>query len=295
MLKYIPLEFHLKFSDFVRWTTSAEIIFRSAIGFHLHKMCCILRDQNSCIDCPINKTCVYSWLFESHIDKDTNSIPGRDKASHPFIMQWSGLVKGEGTLRIVFLGPSINYIPFIIEAVKRTGKKGVSKSRTTFEVVQITHNGLPYEYNMKETESLCSTWPSNKKIGKGRIVFDTPCRIKELGKYISEVDLESFLISIQRRMMVLTELYGQEKYVYEDLSVPKNEVYNQKWKELDYYSSRQKEKLKLGGVIGEIIINENPDEVVQQLIEAAQLFNVGKNVSFGLGRIHYKEEEELAK
>lgn len=290
MLKYISIDFSLKFSSAVKFTTKAEVVFRSAIGYHLHKISCVIRDVQNCEDCPIKENCTYAWFFESHISKDTKEIPGRNRASHPFLFEWKRTAADEGVLRVTFIGTSRNYIPFLIEAVRRAGENGVSKSRTRFEVVSITHDGKPYRFNMKDTENLCKQWPGDSSFSKGFLVFDTPCRIKEEGKYLSIIDLSSLIKSIQRRMLVLDGLYGDNNFEYEELVIPKNQAIYQKWEDVNYYSVRQQEALKLGGVKGKIQIQEEPNKKIQQLIEAAIIFHVGKNAGFGLGKIHYEKE-----
>jgi len=292
LLSFFEINFCLKFNEPVRWTTLTEVVFRSAIGFHLHRMCCVLKGQESCASCALNQTCVYSWFFESHIEKDSIAVPGRDRASHPFLLEFDRVSPTEGFLKVVFLGNSRNFIPYVIEAVSRTGVRGVSRDRTQFTVESVLHEGHPYVYNMRETEHDSRSWPDFRSLGKGFIVLDCPCRIKESGKYVSSIDLATFITAMQRRMHVLTCLYGDEPYQITDIAIPSSQPVGQSWKDVNYYSVRQKERIKLGGVVGMIHVKEKPSDSVSRLITAAEYFHIGKNASFGLGKIHYEEEEQ---
>jgi hypothetical protein len=254
-----------------------------------------MKDQCDCASCQLNKTCVYSCFFESHVEKDTEALPGRDRASHPFLLSYKRTSSTSGVLSVMFLGISLNYIPYVIEAVRRTSESGVEKERVRFTIASIEHEGKSFAYTMKAVEELSCRWPdSSERLPSGFLFFDSPCRIKADGKYIASISLEDFLAAMQRRMNTLTCLYGDIQYEIKPLEIPASQPLNQRWRDTNYYSVRQKESLKLGGVLGMIHIRQEPDEAVSQLINAAILFHAGKNVSFGLGKVHFEKEENSA-
>jgi CRISPR/Cas system endoribonuclease Cas6 (RAMP superfamily) len=98
------------------------------------------------------------------------------------------------------------------------------------------------------------------------------------------------LISIQRRVAILETLYGEKNILPLPDYIPKSSNQEQFWKDQNYYSVRQRDSLKMGGVMGAIKFLEEPDELTQQLLEAGEIFHVGKNVSFGLGKLKLVEE-----
>ena len=57
------------------------------------------------------------------------------------------------------------------------------------------------------------------------------------------------------------------------------------WQDIDYYSARQKERLRLGGVVGHLIVEGLFNSQELSLLDFGQIFHAGKNVSFGLGQI----------
>ena len=60
-----------------------------------------------------------------------------------------------------------------------------------------------------------------------------------------------------------------------------------KWHDWSRYSNRQKSRMSFGGLIGDIIYEGNLSEFLP-FIELCQIFHIGKQTSFGLGKINFK-------
>jgi hypothetical protein len=82
-LKYLPINFTIKFSDFVHIDVNPLFIMRSMIGKNLRSMCCISK-RSICAECMYNKTCAYAFLFETILLQENSLLPGTNRASHPF-------------------------------------------------------------------------------------------------------------------------------------------------------------------------------------------------------------------
>ncbi len=149
----------------------------------------------------------------------------------------------------------------------------------------MTHDGI-FSPGIKEIERQCLIWPGETAEPKSLTLL-TPARIKEGGRYLSTVTLNSLLVNMHRRVMVLINLFGDEDDRQFDMkpadiaSLPSG----QRWEEKTYYSSRQKSRMQFGGVTGKILIKGNVPLFERNLIQAMELFHVGKNISFGLGKI----------
>jgi len=72
---------------------------------------------------------------------------------------------------------------------------------------------------------------------------------------------------------------------YQKNILEKFEKKNLHWIELKRYSARQKSNMKLGGVVGDLIIKGEFNDFEISLLEFIDLFNIGKNISFGLGKV----------
>ena len=126
---------------------------------------------------------------------------------------------------------------------------------------------------------------SKRKEGEVTLTLKTPLRIKENGKFVrDDINLETILRSIHHRKCKLT-----------DSKITKLN-FNGKWEVLDKnlsfvdfkrYSNRQKSKMKLGGLVGDIKLRVDGD--TYEMLKLGELIGVGKQTTFGLGRIEIGE------
>ncbi|MGC8764833.1 MAG: CRISPR system precrRNA processing endoribonuclease RAMP protein Cas6 [Brevinematia bacterium] len=146
---------------------------------------------------------------------------------------------------------------------------------------------------MPENVKVFNIFNCNEKLEKKKfkVEFKTPFRLKKNGKYVSNFEASDFLDSAYRRISILNSLYGNGERLPE-LKASDRIMIKEKnlfWKDLKYYSSRQKELLKLGGVIGSFVIEGEFTPFEISLLKGAEIFNIGKNVAFGLGRVDVRE------
>lgn len=293
-MKYIKISYSLLFDDAPIWGNPPAFVFRSVLGLSLHKLTCILRGQEGCSDCMVKRNCVYSVFFETNVDKNISALEGRNKAAHPFVLEVNKIDSKSATIEIVFIGTAINYIPYINIALENAGKLGIGRNRVQFRIDYISIDNEPFDLNLVEEKT--KHWPSEvsetNKITS--IVLETPCRIKKQGHYLAKITIEDLLRSIYLRMQVLSELFSEREFLpimdFEANITSTGE--NQRWIESNYYSGRQRSVLKLGGVVGEINIGDcSLSKTTIDYIRAMELFHVGKNISFGYGKIKVVEGE----
>lgn len=111
----------------------------------------------------------------------------------------------------------------------------------------------------------------------------TPLRIKKDNRFIrnSSLQLEDILTSIYKKKQELTgnKVYRlnyspRYEYVSKDIS----------FKDLSRFSSVQDTSMKLGGMIGRIEVKKL-DKQSYELLKQGEILGVGKETSFGLGKI----------
>lgn len=272
-------------------------VFRSVLGNELHYLSCVLKQQ-TCNACPLRFKCAYSVLFENPIDKDNVVISGRDKAPSPYIIQakyYKDTEINKVDITVIFTGTGVEYISYFLLAVKRAGEKGMFKERIKYEMgyiscinneysIEFDFTSLPLEiYNFNESNKIF-----HKKLN---IQLITPFRYKKSGKYESNININDILLSAKRRVDMLSTFYGDKsitpKLVFIQNSQIKGSTFS--WVDSSRYSRRQDTHMKIGGIIGSMLVEADFSEQHLSLLEAAKLFNIGKNVSFGLGNIDYEE------
>ena len=263
---------------------------------------CVVKDI-PCNNCPLNTNCAYSILFENPINKNIDILKGRDKAPSPYIIQLDFIKNIELTkipLKIIFLDYAADYIGYFILALKNIGVKGITKDKINFQVNNITCNNMPYtnelefssidfsKFDLNENkfrENNKNTLNSTSKI---EIQFITPFRYKENGKYKSNIKLKDIIIASKRRLNILSTIYGNKKII-EDFEI--NEFIdidlNFKWIDNKRYSKRQESNMIIGGVIGSGIYSGEISNKEINILTGGSIFNIGKNVSFGLGHFSF--------
>ena len=285
-MRYIKLKYKIEFDEEPLWGNPPAFVLRSILGLSLRRLTCILRQQETCFDCMVKDSCIYSTFFETNVDKTLSSLEGRNKAAHPFVIDVIELNEHSMIFEIMFIERAINYIPYINIALENAGKLGMGKNRVKFALAEVLNGDSLFSYD--DIKDNNSHWPrsmENKEVHA--IVLETPCRIKKQGHYSSDFTLEDLLKSIALRMNVLSELFAENEDLpeicfTEDMN---SELVNPTWKEMRYYSGRQQSVMKLGGVTGVMIIKSELSECVKEYIDAMELFHVGKNISFGYGKI----------
>lgn len=295
-LRYCEVDFSLNFLSSLSFDILPTFLFRSVLGNELKKMACIF-PENHCASCSLKNTCAYSLVFESPISKDNKILPGRNFAGHPFVL-YSPVPIGRKvhslSLRITVFGKAIEYVPYIYYALKRAGEKGILRDRVryTIESVRVGGDQVTDSTGTINPDIKVELW--NFKKGKAntegviKINFLTPVRLKIQGSYTTEISVLDFFNASWRRAAQLVSLYGNSTdgfsyFPSENIEMRSNDT---RWVDLDRWSSRQQRNMKLGGIIGNIEIGGKFSEEDYSILKFDEIFHVGKNTGFGLGKIN---------
>ena len=119
--------------------------------------------------------------------------------------------------------------------------------------------------------------------------LQTPLRLQQNGKplRVNTINVTRFLLTLAKRISLLSEFYQEPLNL--DFAQLKQEISEVKdikfleWQDWYRYSSRQQQKMALGGVIGEWQLS-NLSQNWQKLIYLGQWLHCGKNATFGLGK-----------
>jgi hypothetical protein len=118
----------------------------------------------------------------------------------------------------------------------------------------------------------------------------TPLRLQQNGRALppEELDARTLLMALVRRANLLSEFHGNGPLVesFAPLVATSAEIRDDKrlvWRDWTRYSSRQQQKMTLGGVVGEWTI-DGPLGQFSRFLDLGQWLHVGKEAAFGLGR-----------
>lgn len=299
-ISYQQFDFTIKFLEPAKVDVNPLFILRSMIGKNLRSMCCISK-QSTCSECMYNKTCAYIFLFETILLQENPLLPGTNRASHPFALSTKKLQRenplSEFNFTITLFGKAVEYLPYIYAAVVRSGKDGLFKSRTQFEVVDVSIDGknIMINENQLDTGIPPKEWSfdfnnNDKKQAEILVELKSPLRFKTNGKYSLDFSARDFMKCLYRRAKTLCMLYGtweDELNNYEPTECISIEGKNLRWLDFNHYSARQKEEMELGGVLGSFKLSGEFSSFELALFELNRIANTGKNTNFGLGQIDF--------
>lgn len=299
---YSHVNFFLKFERTVFADTNPLFILRSMMGKNLRSMCCISK-KSTCSDCLYNKTCAYSYLFETILPQKNSTLPGRNRGSHPFSFsqkQNSGWKKEIENLEftLTLFGKAIDYLPYIYASFVRAGKDGIFKSRIKFEITKVCCNGknILIGENKLNTDFECCEWKGSENVFEQHtekevlVELRSPLRFKVNGKYTKDFSAVDFMKCLYRRAKTLCQLYGEFDSDFDEYISDKSITIEEKalvWRDSMHYSARQKTAMELGGSMGSFKMKGVFSNFEISLLELAKIAGAGKNTNFGLGQLDY--------
>lgn len=274
--------------------------FRGVVGWEMKRLVCPYQGKENCNGCIITTQCPYHLLIEKKMK--TSEIFDAPKG-YVFYSPFED-DKQYRRIEIILFGDCARMVPVLVKAIFNGQKSGLGKGWNQYRITrwqEIIPNDGRYDLridpeaveNMKGPYPL-SDWMSGplayKKISK--MLIQTPLRLRQGGKYLGEMDWKFFTSIIIRRLESLNMLFNAGEAIgKENYGMLQNEVSNLKvtsekfhWRDLSRYSSRQKVKVPLGGIVGHAMVkieNEN----MYQLLKAGCLIHIGKGTTMGLGKI----------
>lgn len=221
-------------------------------------------------------------------------------APHPLLIEapWGvrRLEAGETfEFSMVIMGRALHALPLIVLAWAHTCSGGMGGKRVPAVLVGYRAEGeMCWRDPMAATAyaAMGVTIPAAPH-GPTHIRFATPFRARKDGALCSPRDLRfrELISHLQRRWGLLQAFHEigrpwewDYQHALEQAAEISWEPLDAHWVDWSRYSSRQKQSMQLGGVVGTYRI---PDEALAKfwpLLYLGQWIHVGKNASFGLGR-----------
>jgi len=305
-LSYKKIKFLITLSKKVMFPVPVPFVFRSVTGFQLRRICCIARN-NACADCMFNATCIYGLTFESIVPKNNDVMSGRDRISHPIIIGTDDFTAGERdslVLEIIFLGPTIPYLPYYYYALKKGGEAGILRERIGYRISDVVEfpdtdkeRSLVIDERQINTRIEPDVWECDtdvltKNTGNYKITLVSPLRFKAAGGfYAKRIYADEFAECLQRRALVLCRQYGRDDFTgeYRYSGNWKLSEQNVRWRDFPHYSARQRKDMRIGGMTGDFVLSGEFSPYERGFLRFAELFHGGKSTNFGLGKIKIRE------
>ena len=290
------------FSSFKFQLSSSEILplfgstLRGGFGYTFKKLTC-LRKSSTCKDCVLRHVCPYSYIFETPSPENSTIMRKTEYIPHPYVID---VEEGKTYFNLILVGKAVNYLPYFIVTFDSLGEKGLGRKRIKYklkEVKDIDNKTIfSKEKNFISPEYTTLKWEEfipQGKIKKVEIEIKTPLRIIKRGKVIYSLTPEVIIESLARRVSLLSyfhcnfNLWDEVKPLIEKSKNLKFANKGIKWYDMQRYSTRQKRKIGMGGVIGKIQMEGDFTPFIQ-LLKAGEFLHTGKGTTFGLGKYKLK-------
>lgn len=227
------------------------------------------------------------------------------------------------TAGLVLFGRAIALFPYFVVALREMGERGLGRGRGRFRLARITADPPPgvatpltvYDGDSGQVLAADATltgeaamarvlaaWGGTERAdaagasraaARFRIRFETPVRLKFDDRLQSRPEFHVILRNLLRRLSSLAyfhhgfELDLDFRGMIERAGGVRLVANRTEWVDWERYSSRQDERMKMGGLVGEAVYEAPPGTWREflPLLALAEYAHVGKNVTFGLGRI----------
>lgn len=287
--------------------------FRGVFGHALKRVVCALKRQD-CKDCLLREKCVYAFVFEAATGQASGGRKRVASPPHPYVIEppdtpKSHFNKGEPfDVTLLLFGKANDYLPYFIYAFEQMGKLGIGKridgKRAGFFLKSVSTDGKPI-YSSQD-----------KKITEGKFTQDlaledlvalqrrvvqrldlrlkTPLRLKFENKLEASLPFHVFVRAMLRRISSLCNYHGngEPPLDYRGLVQQAKGVETTqsslRWFDWKRYSTKQDQSMLMGGIVGQVTYSGNLSEFVS-LIKFCEQVHIGKQTSFGLGKIELTE------
>ncbi len=303
--------FHCRFNENANLPVFKGSLLRGMLGRSLRKASCALT-RNECATCLLASRCVYSLAFEVPHGRTANR-PG-PTPPHPYVLEppldGKTIYDAEEPFDVglTLLGDMTQSLPYFIYAFEMMGAEGIGRNRdelAPFTLERVTTEGQTvYDGATKRLQTdvaprtLTLEQPPSGSVPQITAQLLTPLRLKHKNSLARELPFHLFVRAMLRRISTLFSEFGQGEpeldypglvHRAQAVRTVQDATY---WKDWTRYSSRQKQAMQFGGLIGNIGFEGDVGEFLP-LFSACRILHVGKQSVFGLGKFTYQAEEAV--
>lgn len=288
-------------ADFPNYPGSA---WRGAFGRALRDAVCVT-GQESCDQCLLKSNCTYQYLFETRVEGTTGKGINT-YAPHPFVLELTDESPTTNRRRqhivgVNLIGDAIALLPSVTIGLARAAEHGIAgtNNRMALEAVE-QYDGAGWHVVYRKGNGGLQPLRGDNRTpevpsGPVGINFSTPLRVKRRGSLVGVEGLSPRVLihELCARFARLVEFADGDPSALEPWpSIPHSREFLAKelrWIDIDRYSSRQRRKHKIGGLIGSVTLDLSDMEGIWPLLWHGQYLHLGKLTSMGHGAYRIKD------
>jgi CRISPR-associated endoribonuclease Cas6 len=249
---------------------------RGAMGYALKKVTCI-NPSYKCEGCFAAKECLYYNFYEQ-----TNGF-------HDYRFNIELGAKAFD-FELLLFNEACKSLPYVLSALEMVlTKNGLGRENLIFPQTTISVNGQTIYTNgeFKSFDTPQKSFKIESYSPNIKIKLLTPLRIKKNNQFLrDDVELEDILRSIYQREQELEHGVKVFKLDYTPTTITEMKMLQHK--SLVRKSNRQKVRMNMDGIVGEVAVM-GVDERSYRLLKLGEVIGVGKQTVMGLGRIEVED------
>jgi hypothetical protein len=267
----------------------------------------------TCAGCPLRATCPYPAIFEtpapaSHHLQKFSQVP------NPYVIEPPPLgtrAVGAGaalSFAIVLVGRALDQSPLIVYALQRALRRGLGEERARGELEDIEWERGDESVPVWDAAAgrVCAheavlEVPAFDGSNEARLEIHSPLRLQDNGRPLAahELSPRKLATALVRRTALLLEFHAgrpglgaqaSELARHAETLADEREL---TWHDWSRYSSRQKQSMTLGGVLGTWTLHGDLAALLPWLW-LGQWLHVGKNTTMGMGGYALRAGADLA-
>ena len=272
---------------------------RGAFGRALRRTSCMLH-RKDCKSCPLYRSCPYTMVFETPPPKQ-HSLQRFSQVPNAYVIEppaWGRKVYETGeelSFNIVLCGRAIDYLSLVVYSLERAFDFNVGQGKAELQEVCIDDGDSQHRIYAAECDQVMphktSALVHIPQTDAFSMRLETPTRIQNDGVVMTPelFCVESMAMAVVRRVALLYEFHCSDtlKLDFQGLAESAKDIQaqtNLHWADWVRYSSRQQQRMHLGGVVGSIELTHVAKEL-RLFLAIAQYTHIGKNATFGLGKL----------
>lgn len=293
--------FTFRARDDVRLPEYAGSLLRGQFGASLRKTVCVT-GAKQCTGCLLYRTCAYPAIFETPAP-ETHALQKFSRVPNPYVIEPPPFGTREvpagqsDSFNIVLFGRALAQLPLVIFAFQRALAGGLGKERA-IAALEMVEWERDYSYEQvwdAESGSLREhapglAVPAFASTGEATLHITTPMRLQRQGRPLRAHELapRTLVTALLRRISLLFELHAGQPGVINDpraLAMRAESLEDDRalrWVDWTRYSSRQRQTMTLGGVVGTWSLRGDVAPLLPWLW-LGQWLHVGKEAVMGMG------------
>ena len=284
---------------------------RGVFGKALKRTVCVTRLPD-CDPCPLVYSCPYTLLFENRIPENSEKLKRYSRMPNPYVLEPENTIfdVSDNTLSLglILIGNSNNFMPYIVFALERAARFGLTKRKIKLVLMDVQAEELESgEWtNIYHPDTPLSAPTPLVPIPPEmpyaiRITLVSPLRIRFKEKLVgaNEFRYRAFAANLLRRVSLLSYFFGNSAMEADFASLinlsESVEIHNSriKWQELTRFSSRQNTPLKMGGLVGSFDLSTSALSPYWNSLWLGQWIHIGRSCTMGMGRYSIQPLEEI--